>query len=119
MSSFSDTTAKAGATTHDLVTPPNPAAVLDVLDKPACRTILAALGTTPRTAKELESECDVPLSTIYRCLDELADAALLEETVRMTGCGRHPSQYARRVSEVVVSLDGDDGLDLRFLPARD
>lgn len=118
MSSFSDTPA-TGATAREVTTPPDPATVLDVLDKPACRAILSSLGRTPRTAKELEAESDVPLSTIYRCLDELADAALLEETVRMTGCGRHPSQYARRVSDVVVSLDGEDGVTLTFVPAGD
>lgn len=116
--SFSDTPT-TGATTHEVSDPPDPTTVLNVLDKPACRTILATLGPTPRTAKELEAECDVPLSTIYRCLDELAEAALLEETVRMTGCGRHPSQYARRVSNVVVSLDGEEGVDLTFQQRRD
>jgi Fe2+ or Zn2+ uptake regulation protein len=100
---------------HEVTTPSNPAKVLDVLNKPACRKILRAVGTTPLTAKELEEESDVPLSTIYRCLDELAEASLLEETVRMNGRGRHPSQYTRRVSDVVVSLEQEDGVSMTFL----
>lgn len=90
----------------------DPSAVLELLSDPGCRAILAATGR-PRTAAELCEVCDMPTSTVYRKLEGLSDAALLEETRRLRDHGNHPVQYRRRLDGVHVSFDGSVGVDVR------
>jgi DNA-binding transcriptional ArsR family regulator len=82
-------------------------ALLDALEDPACRAILAETGDASLSASELSAACDLPLSTTYRKLDALTDAALLEERTRIQRSGKHASEYSRRVEDVVVSV-GDE-----------
>lgn len=86
--------------------------VLNVLEDPDCRTILEATGDDARSASELKDRCDIPLSTIYRKLDLLADAGLLEESTRIRRSGKHTSEYERRVEKVEVSIATDGGFEL-------
>jgi len=86
--------------------------VLDTLDNPSCRRILECLGTEPATASELALRCDIPLSTLYRHLRELAETPLVEKTLRLDASGRHAAQYARTVTDVVISLSPETGIRL-------
>lgn len=100
----------------------DPSAVLELLSDRGCRAILAATGH-PRTAAELCEVCDMPTSTVYRKLEGLSDAALLEETRRLQDHGNHPIQYRRRLDGIHVSFDGSTGVDVRVesgrVPGRD
>lgn len=84
-------------------------ALLDVIDDPDCRTVLEATSTDAYSATELADDCDVPLSTLYRKLDRLADAGLLEENLRIRRSGKHVTEYTRRVDAVTVSVATDGG----------
>ena len=83
--------------------------VLDALDDPECRAIIACLSE-PMTAKEISNRCDVPLSTTYRKLELLSDASLLEERTELRASGRHTARYAVDFAAVHVALDEDRSL---------
>lgn len=88
-------------------------AVLDGLDDEGCRRIVEALDE-PVTAKELSEACDIPLSTVYRKLELLTDAALLGERAVLQPDGHHTTEYHRVFEEVVVHLDDDETLDVEL-----
>lgn len=87
--------------------------VLDALDDADCRAILDATGEEALSASEISETCDMPLSTTYRKLEILTDADLLEERTRIRRSGKHPSEYARRVEEVVISIGISGEIELR------
>lgn len=101
-----------------MTAPPDadPGAVLDALSDPDCRSILEATGDRPLTVAELERACGLPRSTLYRKVEELADAGLLDERVRMREQGPHPRAYVRSVGAVEVSFSASE-TDVRL--ARD
>ncbi|QAU13929.1 ArsR family transcriptional regulator [Halorubrum sp. BOL3-1] len=84
--------------------PPPVEEVLDALADDAARRIVAAL-TEPKTASELSEECDIPLSTTYRKLEKLTDAALLSESTDIRRDGQHTARYSVSFDAVTVSVD--------------
>ncbi|WP_159525987.1 winged helix-turn-helix domain-containing protein [Halobacterium bonnevillei] len=84
--------------------------VLNALDDEGCRRIIEALDE-PMTAKELSEKCDIPLSTTYRKLELLTDAALLEERAVLQPDGHHTTEYDLVFEEVIIQLDGNRNLD--------
>jgi DNA-binding transcriptional ArsR family regulator len=78
--------------------------LLDALDDADCRAILNATRERALTAKEVSEAHDLPLSTTYRKLDLLTEAGLLKERTRIRQSGKHASEYARLVDDVVISL---------------
>lgn len=90
----------------------DPQEVLDILDSRRCRALLGALGEGSFTASELAERLDIPRSTLYRYLNRLVGADLVEESLRLNPNGHHRNEYARRVTDIVVSLSDDDGLSV-------
>ncbi len=99
-------------TAEDDETPTEPdcETVLTALDDPDCRALLEATAEEALTAAELIERCDVPRSTTYRKLDQLAEAGLLEERVRLSADGKHPSEYRRTFDDVTISLCDSEGM---------
>lgn len=87
-------------------------AFLTVLDDANCRAVLEATSDDPLSANELSESCDIPLSTVYRKLDLLTEAGLLREGTRIRRSGKHTSEYSRRLDEVTVSVDVEEGFAL-------
>lgn len=87
--------------------PAETAQLFDALDSEACRTVVRALEDGPLTAKELQAAGDIPLSTVYRCVNELVDTPLVEETTRVSEGGHHASEYSRPVETLVVSFGAE------------
>ncbi|WP_435195724.1 helix-turn-helix domain-containing protein [Natronomonas sp. EA1] len=85
--------------------------VLDALDDPDCRAILRQLEE-PMTAATLSEACDIPKSTIYRKLELLSEASLVEERIEMRTDGHHTNRYAIDFETVHVALDEDRTLQL-------
>jgi DNA-binding transcriptional ArsR family regulator len=85
--------------------------VLDALDDEGCRRIIEALGE-PKTAKQLSEACDIPLSTTYRKLELLTDAALLEERAVLQPDGHHTTEYDLAFEEVAIQLQDDRTLEV-------
>lgn len=78
-------------------------AVLDALDDDACREIIAMLAE-PYTADEVAAECDIARSTVYRKLDLLAAASLVEESTEVRTDGHHTTRYVVDFEAVHVLL---------------
>lgn len=81
--------------------------LLRALSDSKSRSILQATATRPLTAAELSEKLDLPLSTVYRKLDRLLEASLLQETHRMSASGRHPCQYRCLLDWIHVEMSGE------------
>lgn len=90
--------------------------VLDALNDPDCHTILRLLEE-PLTVKELTDRCEIPQSTMYRKLDLLSDASLVEEQMEIRTDGSHTRRYTVNFDEVRLSLTEERTLDVDI--ARD
>ncbi|SDZ83396.1 Helix-turn-helix domain-containing protein [Haloplanus vescus] len=91
--------------------PPDLQDVLDALDDTACHTIIEHLER-PMTAAELSEACDIPESTMYRKLDLLSDASLVDEQIEVRSNGQHTTRYTRNFDAVRIELDEDRTIDL-------
>jgi DNA-binding transcriptional ArsR family regulator len=82
--------------------------VMDALGDPDCRRVIGAVAETALTANECASVCDIPLSTVYRKLELLETAGLVDETLRVRRDGKHANEYRLRFDSVRVGV-GEDG----------
>jgi predicted transcriptional regulator len=82
--------------------------VLDVLGDAEARRLLASVATEPQSAKELGSEHDLSLPTVYRRLDRLQNHGLVSSQTAVTDDGTHYKVYQTAFERAVVGL-GDDG----------
>lgn len=85
-------------------------AVLTALEDPDCRELLEATTEEALTAGELTERCDVARSTTYRKLEQLTEAGLLEEQVRISSTGKHASEYRRTFDDVTISICDSEGV---------
>ena len=72
---------------------PRLAEVVALLDDEHVRTILAATSESPRSAADLGERCGISESTIYRRVDRLTDAGLVEARTRPRRDGHHETVY--------------------------
>lgn len=79
--------------------------LFEVLADPKCRALVAA-ADEPATAAELGECCSMATSTLYRKLDALERAGLLQVTARTRTGGNHAQTYARSVEAIEISLGG-------------
>lgn len=79
--------------------------LLELLGQERVRQILAATSHEPRSAKELSTECDVALSTIYRRVEDMTASDLLIERTRVEADGSHHSVYEARIDHLDVDID--------------
>ncbi|MDR5671914.1 Transcriptional regulator containing HTH domain,ArsR family [Halalkaliarchaeum sp. AArc-CO] len=96
---------------------PDPEVVLDALADDAAQAIVKELAE-PMTASELSDACDIPLSTTYRKLELLTDAALLSESTEIRRDGQHTTRYSLAFEEVRVRLTDNRDLTVE-IEARD
>lgn len=93
-------------------------AFLQVLADEDCRTIMAAIETEAKTVPELSEECSIPLSTAYRKINKLEEAAVIEERTRLQRGCKPKSVYEQRFEGAVVTTDGDGGFAVEFEQPR-
>lgn len=79
--------------------------VLGALTDHQTREIIETLYDAPKTTSELAGELTIPLSTLYRKLNILADASLLETTIDIRANGKNATRYAVAFDTVTVDLD--------------
>ncbi|MFB6283325.1 MAG: helix-turn-helix domain-containing protein [Halobacteria archaeon] len=68
-----------------------------------CRKILQVAGEYS-SVNEIMSELDIPRSTLYRKLEKLNEAGLVEEGVKLRADGRHTQIYKRKYESIEFSL---------------
>lgn len=83
-----------------------PSNVLDVFGDPIARATLVLANQGPVVVKELADELDVSDPTIYRRIDPLVDADLLEERQRIDQKGNQHKEYETKLDEVTFKLEG-------------
>lgn len=86
--------------------------LLNALHTADCRAILDATSDHALSANEIATQCDLPLSSVYRKLALLTEAGLLDERTRVRRSGHHTSEYVRVGSDVVVSVAADGTIAL-------
>lgn len=86
--------------------------LLGALEDADCRALLEATGEEALSAGELGERCDIPSSTVYRKVEQLTEAGLLEERLRVSRSGKHTREYRRRVDQISLSIDAG-GTELR------
>ncbi|WP_247003054.1 winged helix-turn-helix domain-containing protein [Halosolutus gelatinilyticus] len=97
---------------------PSAEEICAALDDPDCREIIRSLDE-PMTASELTSRCEIPQSTLYRKLELLTDATLLEESTAIRRDGHHASKYSVAFDEITLVLEEDRSLSVQIeRPAR-
>ncbi|WP_416841296.1 helix-turn-helix domain-containing protein [Haloferax sp. DFSO52] len=77
--------------------------VFDVLTSEQCRRVLQSLDS-PMSATEIADECGLPRSTVYRKLQQMVGAGLLEKFDTQHGATR----YYLGFDEVVVTTTGGE-----------
>ena len=85
-------------------------AVLTALEDPDCRALLEATTDEALTAGALTDRCDIARSTTYRKVEQLTEAGLLEERVRISAEGKHASEYRRTFDDVTISIGDSEGV---------
>lgn len=84
------------------------AEILRLLDDEYARAILTATSREPMSANELTTAIDASPPTVYRRVDALKDAGLLEEDMRYESSGHHYGVYRAVVERVTVEfVDGE------------
>lgn len=81
-------------------------AILEAVGNAVNRKILRC-ADPPMTVKEISNECDIPLSTAYRRVEELTEVGILREQLRVMGNGLNPAEYQRTVDEFNVRFDDE------------
>lgn len=84
-------------------------AVLAALNDRRTRRLLSHLDE-PRSAEELAERSGIPLTSVYRKLDRLAEATLVRTGTEIRADGHHTTTYRLDVSAVTISVDDDGGL---------
>lgn len=75
------------------------------------RRVVSAISDGPRTGSEIIERAGVSKATVYRRLDELQEAGLVEASMRIDPGGHHCEEYRLVVDEVAISV-GPDGFDV-------
>ena len=87
--------------------------IVDVLGDEYVQTILAQTHTEPRSVDSLSDACDADPSTIYRRIDRLQEAELLEDQQRLDPDGHHYKVYTASLREVRIRLE-EGGYDVEI-----
>ncbi|WP_438267188.1 helix-turn-helix domain-containing protein [Halorussus gelatinilyticus] len=84
------------------------ATVVSLLDDEHVRSILVATSETPLSANELSERCGISTSSIYRRIDRLSEADLVEEQTRPRSDGHHETVYVSRLDQFELTIrDGE------------
>lgn len=86
------------------MTEPDPETVATLLADEAARTILIETVGEPRSATELSEVCQVSGPTVYRRLESLERAELIDAETRLDPDGDHYEVYSATLDRVVFDL---------------
>jgi DNA-binding transcriptional ArsR family regulator len=94
--------------------------VLDVISDEGSRAILRSLGDD-MTPQDISEDCGIPLSTVYRKLELMAEVSLVTQDVRMEKgkTGGHPETFDTDFESITVELTDEGELRLRVSRGTD
>lgn len=93
----------------------NKQVILDVLSDKYCRTILEATMNEPKSAIEISNEYKIPISTIYRRLQNLHDNKLLRISGQISNDGKKFFLYQSKIKAIATSFDGNH-IEIHVVP---
>jgi len=82
--------------------------LLELLGDPYTRCVLTAVVESPKSGSDIVEETDVSKATVYRRLEELCDAGLVESRTVFDPDGHHHEEFEAVVDTVAVDFDGGD-----------
>jgi DNA-binding transcriptional ArsR family regulator len=83
-----------------------PETALELLSDDTVRTILQAISEAPRPASDLIEICDGSKPTVYRRLNRLEDAGLVEVDVALRADGHHCKEFSTDFERVTLEFGG-------------
>lgn len=86
------------------------AEILDLLSDEYTRQLLHALSVKPHSASTLADRLDASRATVYRRLDDLDAAGLVESRVAINGDGHHRNRFHVAIDAIRLRF-GDDGVE--------
>ena len=87
---------------------------LEILSDKYCRSILEAIMETPKSAIEVSHEKIIPLSTVYRRIQQLHDSKMIRTSGVITEEGKRLFLYKSKIKEVKTSFS-DGKLDVEVV----
>jgi len=88
---------------------------LEILSDKYCRSILEAIMDTPKSAIEVSREKMIPLSTVYRRIQQLHDSKMIRTSGVITDEGKRLFLYKSKIKAVNTSFhDGKIDVDVIF-----
>ncbi len=86
--------------------------LMSALNDKKSRRILSETTQEALSAGEISDRCDIPLSTAYRKLEQLVDAGILIERVRLSSHPDYTREYLLDVTALTVDIGGESGVSL-------
>lgn len=77
-----------------------------------CRRIIRETDQEPLSADELSDRCEIPLSTVYRVVQQLVDIGILEKRVRLSSYPQYTHEYALVPQTITIDIGGESVLSL-------
>ena len=91
--------------------------LLEIVSDKYCRSILNAIMDKPKSAMELTTECQIPISTVYRRIQMLHDAKMLYTSGSISGEGKKFFLYKSKIKEIQTNYNnGEVKVELVFNP---
>jgi len=80
---------------------------LELLSDDCAREILSVVADEPAPARRISERLDVSRTTVYRRLDRLEEAGLLDAQLAYDPDGHHRKEFRLAVDELAVTVDAD------------
>ena len=88
---------------------------LEILSDKYCRLILESIMNTPKSAIEISRDKEIPLSTVYRRIQQLHDSHMIRTSGIITDEGKRLFLYKSKIKEVNTRFyDGKIIVDVVF-----
>ncbi|MFQ5440011.1 MAG: helix-turn-helix domain-containing protein [Nitrosopumilaceae archaeon] len=89
--------------------------LLEIVSDKYCRSILNTIMDKPKSAVELSRECEIPISTVYRRIQMLHDAKMLNTSGQISGEGKKFFLYKSKIKEIQTHYNnGNVTIELVF-----
>jgi predicted transcriptional regulator len=79
--------------------------ILEILSDKYCRAILESIMHTPKSAIEITAETSIPMSTVYRRMQNLHDNKLVAISGMITDEGKRLFMYKSKVKGIQSSFN--------------
>jgi len=82
-------------------------AILELVSDKYCRAILKTTMVKPKSAMEIATDTKIPISTVYRRLQDLHDNKLLRVSGQISDDGKKLFLYKSKVKAISSTFDGN------------